>query len=207
MNSPHPSHPTGPALQPGGGSRKKMRMLKPGRERKRTLPGIIKMAIGALMLIAGLGVLVFGSASLISYLISDHNEQPFTNSTTVTLRVGEERAVWIYGPPVDDAEVVSYPSLDTCTISGPDGEPVKVDTSNRAKGTNQERSRSTLGTFRAEPPGGTYTVECDGEAGKLSDPPAVERLMIAIFCVIGGVVLAPWGWFLLKSGRRRRGSR
>lgn len=191
--------PTGPLTPQRGDG---MRMLKPGHG-KRSTQSLFSTILGVIMLCGGLSALTVGVVGVVAYLTADRHEQQFSNSITVTLQAGDARTVWIYGPRGKSGESIPRPSSDACHIVGPDGHPVDVDTSSRSSTRTDQRSASTFGTFRAGAEGGTYTVECEGHDGKLSDPPPVDRLIVNSFGIIGGLLLTIGSVFVLRLGRRR----
>lgn len=176
-------------------------MLQPGTGRSKTAPASLLRILGILALVAGVALLSFRMVWLVGDLTDDVRSQRFSGSTSVVLAGGEERTVWVDGPPSDNDD--EYPPVDTCRVLGPDQQPVSLSTKPRSRMTINDVTSRTVGTFRAGPSGGEYTIECDGHEGKLTDPPEVGSLIAAAFSIVGGFLLILWSVFLFLRGRRR----
>lgn len=197
MSNQYHRGPMGPAdPQPGP-----PRMLHPGTGRSKTAPASLLRILGVLALTIGMVLLIFGVLNLVRHISDDVHSQRFSGSVSVVLAGGEERTVWVDGPPSDEED--EDPPADTCRVLGPDQQPVTLSAQPRSKMTLNGVTSRTVGTFRAEPAGGEYTVECPGQEGKLSDPPEVGRLVAAVFACVGGFLLILWGVFTLLRRRRR----
>lgn len=195
MSNQHQPGPMDP--QPGV-----PRMLQPGTGRSKAAPATALRILGAMALVIGAVLFVFGVVNLVRYLVDDVHEQRFSESARVVLEGEEERTVWVDGPPADD-EGDEYPPADTCRVLGPDQQPVSLSTKPRSRMTINDVTSRTVGTFRAGPSGGEYTIECDGHEGKLTDPPEVGSLIAAAFSTVGGFLLILWSVFLFSRARRR----
>ena len=196
MNNQYQPGPTGP--QPGA-----PRMLQPGTGRSKAAPATVVRILAALALVIGAVLLVFGVVNLVRYLADDVHEQRFSESASVVLEGEQKLTVWVDGPPADEED--EYPPADTCRVLGPDQQPVSLSTKTRSRTTINDVTSRTVGTFRAGPAGGEYTVECDGYEGKLTDPPEVGSLIAAAFSSVGGFLLILWSVFLFRhAGRRSR---
>ena len=196
MNNQHQPGPTDP--QPGA-----PRMLQPGTGRSKAAPATVLRILAALALVIGAVLLVFGVVNLVRYLADDVHEQRFSESASVVLEGEQKLTVWVDGPPADEED--EYPPADTCRVLGPDQQPVSLSTQTRSRTTINDVTSRTVGTFRAGPAGGEYTVECDGYEGKLTDPPEVGSLIAAAFSSVGGFLLILWSVFLFRhAGRRSR---
>lgn len=196
MSNQHQPGPTDP--QPGA-----PRMLQPGTGRSKAAPATVVRILAALALVIGAVLLVFGVVNLVRYLADDVHEQRFSESASVVLEGEQELTVWVDGPPADEED--EYPPADTCRVLGPDQQPVSLSTQTRSRTTINDVTSRTVGTFRAGPAGGEYTVECDGYEGKLTDPPEVGSLIAAAFSSVGGFLLILWSVFLFRyAGRRSR---
>lgn len=194
MSKQHQPGPTDP--QPGA-----PRMLQPGTGRSKAAPATALRILAALALVIGAVLFVFGVVNLVRYLADDVHEQRFSESARVVLEGEQELTVWVDGPPSDEED--EYPSADTCRVLGPDQQPVSLSTQTRSRTTINDVTSRTVGTFRAGPAGGEYTVECDGYEGKLTDPPEVGSLIVAAFSSVGGFLLILWSVFLFRHARRR----
>ena len=170
-------------------------MLQPGTGRSKTAPASLLRILGVLALVTGVALLSFGVVWLVGYFTDDVHSQRFSGSASVVLAGEEERTVWVDGPPADDEED-EYPPVDTCRVLGPDQQPVSLSTQPRSKMTINGVSSRTVGTFRAGPAGGEYTIECDGHEGKLTDPPDIAGLIKFVFCIVGGFLLILCSVFL-----------
>ena len=196
MSNQYQPRPTGP--QPGA-----PRMLQPGTGRSKAAPATVVRILAALALVIGAVLLVFGVVNLVRYLADDVHEQRFSESASVVLEGEQKLTVWVDGPPADEED--EYPPADTCRVLGPDQQPVSLSTKTRSRTTINDVTSRTVGTFRAGPAGGEYTVECDGYEGKLTDPPEVGSLIAAAFSSVGGFLLILWSVFLFRhAGRRSR---
>ena len=194
MSNQHQPGPTDP--QPGA-----PRMLQPGTGRSKAAPATALRILGAMALVIGAVLFVFGVVNLVRYLVDDVHEQRFSESARVVLEGEQELTVWVDGPPADEED--EYPPADTCRVLGPDQQPVSLSTQTRSRTTINDVTSRTVGTFRAGPAGGEYTVECDGYEGKLTDPPEVGSLIVAAFSSVGGFLLILWSVFLFRYARRR----
>lgn len=196
MSNQHHRKPMGPTNpQPGA-----PRMLQPGTGRSKTAPASLPRIFGVLALMIGMVLLIFGVLNLVRHISDDVHSQRFSESVRVALAGGEERTVWVDGPPSDDDE---YPPVDACRVLGPDEQPVTLSAQPRSKMTNNGVTARTVGTFQAGPAGGEYTVECDGHEGRLTDPPDIAGLVKFAFSIVGGFLLILWSVFLFLRGRRR----
>lgn len=195
MSNQYQPGPLGP--QPGA-----PRMLQPGTGRSKAAPATALRILGVLALVIGAALLVFGVVNLVRYIADDVHAQRFSDSARVVLEGEQELTVWVDGPPADDEED-EYPPADTCRVLGPDQQPVSLSTKPRSRMTINDVTSRTVGTFRAGPSGGEYTIECDGHEGKLTDPPEVGSLIAAAFSTVGGFLLILWSVFLFSRARRR----
>ena len=169
-------------------------MLQPGTGRSKTAPASLLRILGVLALFTGVALLSFGVVWLVGYLTDDVHSQRFSGSTSVVLAGEEERTVWVDGPPSDNDD--EYPPVDTCRVLGPDQQPATLSVQPHSKVTSNGVTSRTVGTFRAGPAGGEYTVECDGLEGKLTDPPEIGSLIAASFSTVGGFLLILCSVFL-----------
>lgn len=197
MSNQYHRGPTGAGgPQPGA-----PRMLQPGTGRSKTAPASLLRILGILALVAGVALLSFRMVWLVGDLTDDVRSQRFSGSTSVVLAGGEERTVWVDGPPSDNDD--EYPPVDTCRVLGPDQQPATLSVQPHSKVTSNGVTSRTVGTFQAGPAGGEYTIECDGHEGKLTDPPDIAGRAKFAFGIVGGFLLILCSVFLFLRARRR----
>lgn len=163
------------------------RLRRSGRQLVRAGAVLVVVSL-VLTLVAG-----FMTRSMISHLQTNSAEL-LDGSASVTLQAGAERTLYVTGGLVAPGELVPTPVEQiSCTITGPDGQPVAFDdrTADRSGIDFAVARIQVVGHFSAESDG-EHLIACDG-LGVMVSP---ELSPAAVVARLGGLALGSLGTIL-----------